>query len=220
MASKTLHSLFSTHCHTHTRPAAFTFMQTLCSRKSKARERRHCFSCGYRWVVRPARPASPLYHSGNVTRRASSNDLAGPWESDVVVKARQEHLNSRGCGAAVKQSWYFLLAPEEFGRAVPCMGVASSAAEAKPTKQVFLTELAPAERKSPHEEVDSKHTERRQRCEGCGARYGGGGGRPSSLGHPSRARLHQHCRADTWLAPPSAAPLCPPSAGTVSRCCL
>lgn len=92
--------------------------------------------------------------------RSSSEDPAGAGRSGAAVKGRKEHSDARGRSAAVEQSWYFLLAPEEFGRAVPCMGAAPAAAEAKPHKQVFLIVLAPTGRESPHEEVDSTNTER------------------------------------------------------------
>lgn len=49
-------------------------------------------------------------------------------------------------------------------------------------------------------------TQRRQSYEGCVPDMAAVVARPSSLGHPSRARLHQHCRADTWLAPPRQPP--------------
>lgn len=77
-----------------------------------------------------------------------------------MVRAREAQSGSRSRSATVEQSWYFLLTPEEFGRAVPCMGAATAAADAKPPKQVFLTVLAPAGRESPHEEVDSINTEK------------------------------------------------------------
>lgn len=93
-------------------------------------------------------------------RRGSSKDPAGAWWSDAVVGASAAHSDSRGRSAAVEQSWYFLLTPEEFGRAVPCMGAAAAAADAKPPEQVFLIVLAPAGRESPHEEVDSINTEK------------------------------------------------------------